>query len=139
MNPFTALKNLSQFHFTFFSLVLSNLHFTSLHFTLLFISTAHQLRLNERPTLFCDEKIPSIIPPSVSVFRVKIKKYLDNFGLVTLQHSHWSRNVKLSRTPETFIPIHLSQQPDNILLQDSSFLLFIHSFIHSFLNLFLVI
>ena len=39
MNPFTALKDLSPFHFT-------SLSFTyhinpSLHFTLLFISTAH--------------------------------------------------------------------------------------------------
>ena len=33
MNPFTVLKNLSPFHFTFFSLILSTLHFTSLHFT----------------------------------------------------------------------------------------------------------
>jgi len=30
MNPVTALKNLSPFHFTFFSLILSTLHFTSL-------------------------------------------------------------------------------------------------------------
>ena len=36
MNPFTALKNLSPFHFTslFYSLILSTLHFTSLYFLL---------------------------------------------------------------------------------------------------------
>ena len=38
MNPFTALKNLSPFHFTFFPAYSIN---PSLHFTLLFISTAH--------------------------------------------------------------------------------------------------
>jgi hypothetical protein len=39
MNPFTALKNPSPFHFTFFSLILSTLHFTLLF--MLIISTTH--------------------------------------------------------------------------------------------------
>ena len=45
MNPFTALTQPSPFPFTFyfilFLLILSTLHFTSLHFTLLFIPTTH--------------------------------------------------------------------------------------------------
>jgi len=44
MDPFTALKNLSPFHFIFYFLLFFHLSyqpFTSLHFTLLIISTTH--------------------------------------------------------------------------------------------------
>ena len=52
MNPFTALKNLSPFHFTFlfFHFHLSYQPFTSLHFILLFTST----------TLFSSLHFPSL-------------------------------------------------------------------------------
>jgi hypothetical protein len=45
MNPFTALKNLSPFHFTslilFFSLILSTLHFTLLCYSYLQLTSLH--------------------------------------------------------------------------------------------------
>ena len=41
MNPFTALKNLSPFHFIFFSLILLTLHFTSLCYSYLQLTSLH--------------------------------------------------------------------------------------------------
>jgi len=65
MNPFTALKNLSPFHFT--SLFIYLLFFTysmnpSLRFTLLFISTTHFISLHF-PSLFTFYRLhfPSLV------------------------------------------------------------------------------
>jgi len=58
MNPFTALKDLSPFHFTslFFTYTIN----PSLHFTLLFLSTTH-LPLTSLPFTFYRLHSPSLV------------------------------------------------------------------------------
>ena len=60
MNPFTALKTLSSFHFTSLHFLFTYPINTSLHFTLLFVSTT-QLPLTSLPFTFYHLHFPSLV------------------------------------------------------------------------------
>ena len=102
MNPFTALKNFSPLHFTFyfiylfFSLILSTIHFTSLHFP--------------SPFTFCRLHLPSLVFTFLTLFIIHF--LLIEFSAI--EHGHL-RELQASQTyPACFMQSYVGLNGKNV-------------------------